>query len=192
MGAPSFRLHSSTMVGKDGGKAKPLKAAKKAEKDYDEGACAAASRVVVTSTFRRRFGAQAKLERRADAPARRFLYDRRPCLPGQEEGGGQGALPAPLHTPKRSVVRHSRRAWLARLLAPARASHRTHGWRAFCRRGTRSGRPGAHAARWFPPQPYAHALHLRSCGAQAMAALKAKASEKGAFGGKGLSYSGKK
>jgi hypothetical protein len=28
------------MVGKDGGKAKPLKAAKKAEKDYDEGAYA--------------------------------------------------------------------------------------------------------------------------------------------------------
>ena len=37
----SHRFHSSTMVGKDGGKAKPLKAAKKAEKDYDEGACAA-------------------------------------------------------------------------------------------------------------------------------------------------------
>jgi hypothetical protein len=35
-------------------------------------------------------------------------------------------------------------------------------------------------------------VHLRSRGAQAMAALKAKASEKGAFGGKGLSYSGKK
>jgi len=40
-----------TMGGKDGGKAKPLKAAKKAEKEYDDGACArsAAARALCRS-----------------------------------------------------------------------------------------------------------------------------------------------
>ncbi len=189
------------MVGKDGGKAKPLKAAKKGPKEYDEARAAAAA-------CRHSASLRPSLCTLTLARLRAAWRAGRLGVPGEEEGGGQGAharagVNATQRAPMTLLLRRSARlrascaarrlrtrlrlpAVLCRVLAVARAA--AHASAAHCalggsknpmRRTVLSRSAGADAARC-------------SRGPQALQALKAKAGEKGAFGGKGLSYSGKK
>ena len=181
------------MVGKDGGKAKPLKAAKKAEKDYDEGACAA------LPAWPACFHDVLARKRRACGALTRLLLVS--CTPDDLAFLAKKKEEAKARSPRRCTRRSG--ASLSTRVAPGlRGSRRLHAHRTARTCGVRSaaearalGVPGSTLrarSRRNPGATLAPPSTLTRAAAQAMAALKAKASEKGAFGGKGLSYSGKK
>ena len=154
-GAPPRRC--AKMVGKDGGKAKPLKQAKKGPKEYDE--------------------------------VRRGLVARYSPAPSG------GALPV------REALRPVPAALVCRTPQPVLTDALCCTWWWLAMIG-RHGVPGEEEARgqgaWRGGKVLdccwqQHGLTRRLLSAlQELAALKAKAGEKGAFGGKGLAYSGKK